>query len=136
MKDRIKIAIKESGYTVKQIALMLGLSYDAFRKGISRGSLNEGYLILLENKTGISKEYILEGVLPIIKSREQIISDFIGSNIVEFLDSIEKEKIISYMCLKEKEFNKIHSFNLFIEKQKVSNKLKEIFSDEEKTKNS
>lgn len=134
MKDRIKEAIKKSGYSTKQIADMLSISYDAFRKAINRGSLNEGYLILLEHKTGISKQYVLDGVHPVIKSREQIISEFVDIDVVELLDSIDKQKIISYILLREKEFIKMESFNLFIDKQKVSKKLKEVISN--KTKDS
>ena len=129
MKDRLKEGIKKSGYSVKEIAELLGLSYDAFRKSINRGSLNEGYLIMLEHKTGISKDYILEGTLPIIKSKEDIVMGFVDNDTIKLLDCIDKEKIISYLLFREKDFSKIESFRLFIEKQKVSKRLKDIFSD-------
>lgn len=130
MKDRLKEGIKKSGYSVKEIAELLGLSYDAFRKSINRGSLNEGYLIMLEHKTGISKDYILEGTLPIIKSKEDIVMGFVDNDTIKFLDCIDKEKIISYLLFREKDFSKIESFRLFIEKQKVSKRLKDILSDD------
>ncbi|MFL0169337.1 hypothetical protein, partial [Tenacibaculum maritimum] len=63
MKKRFKIALNESGLKMKEVAEMLHINYDALRKGIDRGSMNNGYLILLEYKTGISKDYILEGRL-------------------------------------------------------------------------
>lgn len=130
MKDRFKIALKESGFKMKEIAEMLNISYDALRKGIDRSSMNNGYLIMLEYKTGISKEFVLNGTLPVIKSKEAVILSLLDDDIIKLLDNLDKDKIISYLSLREKEFQQKESFGYFIDKQKASKKLRDIIDNE------
>ncbi|CAA0167680.1 hypothetical protein [Tenacibaculum maritimum] len=131
MKKRFKIALNESGLKMKEVAEMLHINYDALRKGIDRGSMNNGYLILLEYKTGISKDYILEGRLPILKNKEDIILSLLDNDIIKLLDGLDKDKIVSYLSLREKEFQKMEVFNFFIEKQQASKRLRDIVEGKE-----
>ncbi|XKW97433.1 hypothetical protein R8G64_02775 [Tenacibaculum maritimum] len=130
-EKRFKIALNESGLKMKEVAEMLHINYDALRKGIDRGSMNNGYLILLEYKTGISKDYILEGRLPILKNKEDIILSLLDNDIIKLLDGLDKDKIVSYLSLREKEFQKMEVFNFFIEKQQASKRLRDIVEGKE-----
>ena len=83
-----------------------------------------------------TKEYLLsfnfEDLLPnkdSIEKRDDYLLNKIENKTLEVLDMIDKEKIISYLLLKEAEFNKFPAFLSFIEKQKTSKRLRKIAKD-------
>ncbi|AXG69573.1 hypothetical protein KORDIASMS9_01796 [Kordia sp. SMS9] len=129
MNDRFKIAIKNSDLSTQKVAESIGLKANTLRKALLRNSLNDGYLILIEQNCGISRKWLKDGVKPIfVDSKENIIKRLIEQNTLEALDKFEKEKIIAYILLKEAEFLKIPAFQSLIDKIKVSAKISDIIN--------
>jgi transcriptional regulator with XRE-family HTH domain len=131
MKERFKEACKLLGLATSDVANMLGMKPDTFRKALNRSSLNDGYLILIEQATGISKNFLKNGTKPIVIEKQDILLQKIEEDSISVLDSIEKEKIVAYLVLKEKDFLNIHSFNAFVEKLKASKRLRNIANKED-----
>jgi len=129
MNERFKIAIKNSDLSTQKVAESIGLKANTLRKALLRGSLNDGYLILIEQNCGISRKWLKDGFEPIfVDSKENVIKRMIEQNTLEALDKFDKEKIIAYILLKESEFLKIPAFQSLIDKIKVSNKISDIIN--------
>ena len=129
MNERFKIAIKNSDLSTQKVAESIGLKANTLRKALLRGSLNDGYLILIEQNCGISRKWLKDGSEPIfVDSKENVIKRMIEQNTLEALDKFDKEKIIAYILLKESEFLKIPAFQSLIDKIKVSNKISDIIN--------
>lgn len=127
LNERFKIAIKNSDLSTQQVAESIGLKANTLRKALLRDSLNDGYLILIEQNCGISKNWLKNGIEPMfVQSKEDIIKETIENNTLEALEKFDKEKIVAYLLLKESEFSKIPSFISLVEKIKVSQKIRDI----------
>ncbi|EDP95083.1 hypothetical protein KAOT1_02069 [Kordia algicida OT-1] len=127
MNERFKLAIKNSDLSTKEVAESVGLKANTLRKALLRNSINEGYLILIEQNCGISKNWLKNGIKPIfVESKENQIKKILEQNTLEALDNFDKEKIIAYILLKESEFLKIPAFQSLIDKMKVSNKISDV----------
>lgn len=127
MNERFKIAIKNSDLSTQKVAESIGLKANTLRKALLRNSLNDGYLILIEQNCGISRNWLKNGEKPIfVDSKENIIKKIIEQNTLDALDKFDKEKIIAYILLKEKEFLAIPAFQSLIDKIKVSQKISDI----------
>ncbi len=126
MREHLKIALKQSGLTNQVISEKLGMKVDTFRKAILKNTLNDGYLILIQQEFGISKNSLLYGEEPIFIDKDDILKTKIDNDVFSVLDKIQPEKIVAYQILKEKEFINLPSFIKFIEKVKVSEKITDI----------
>lgn len=126
MKERFKKAIKLRGYSLKEVAEKIGLKYDTLRKALNRNSINDGYLILIEKEFGISKSWLKKGIEPIFVSKEDILMTKIEEDVFSVLESIDEDKIVAYLLLKETQFIKNKSFMAFVEKLKATKRLIEI----------
>ncbi|MFL0150131.1 hypothetical protein V2632_02450, partial [Tenacibaculum maritimum] len=62
---------------------------------------------------------------------EDIILSLLDNDIIKLLDGLDKDKIVSYLSLREKEFQKMEVFNFFIEKQQASKRLRDIVEGKE-----
>lgn len=128
MREYLKIALKQSDLTNQIIAEKLGMKVDTFRKAVLKNTLNDGYLILIQQEFGISKEWLRYGKEPIFIEKEDILKSEIEDDVFSVLDKIEPEKIVAYQILKEKKFIQLPSFIKFVEKVKVSKKISDIVS--------
>ncbi len=126
MKDRFKEAAKLAGVKIPEIANAVGMKPDTFRRALSRGKINEGYLVLIEKHFKISKEWIKNGLKPILIDQKDILITKIEEDSYSILEKIDPEKIVAYILLKEKMFMDLYSFNLLIEKLKASKRLNDI----------
>jgi len=127
LNERFKIAIKNSDLSTQKVAESIGLKVNTLRKALLRDSLNDGYLILIEQNCGISRKWLKDGTEPMfVQSKEDIIKQTIENNTLEALEKFDKEKIVAYLLLKESEFIKIPSFISLVEKIKVSQRITEI----------
>lgn len=128
MKERFKKAIKEGGYTTKQVAEGIGLKADTLRRALSRNSINDGYLILIQKEFGISSSWLKEGKEPMLIIQEDIIKEKIENDVFAILDNIDPEKIVAYQLLKLNKFQEIPSFVSLVEKIKVSQRISDIIN--------
>lgn len=129
MNERFKIAIKNSDLSTQKVAESIGLKANTLRKALLRNSLNDGYLILIEQNCGISRSWLKDGKEPIfVNSKETVFKNLIEQNTLEALDKFDKEKIIAYILLKETEFRKFSSFQSLIDKMKASDKINDIIN--------
>jgi hypothetical protein len=128
MREYLKIALKQSDLTNQIIAEKLGMKVDTFRKAVLKNTLNDGYLVLIQQEFGISKDWLREGKEPIFIQKEDILKAEIEEDVFSVLDKIEPEKIVAYQILKEKKFTQLQSFIKFVEKVKVSKKISDIVS--------
>jgi hypothetical protein len=133
MKTRFKKATSLLGLKLPEIADGIGVKADTFRRALSRESLNDGYLILLEKKYGISKKWMKEGEEPILIDVVDILTNTIEEDSYSILEKIDPEKIVAYLLLKEKMFTSMDSFNALVEKLKASERLKEIANKHKKS---
>lgn len=128
-KKRVIQAFKLLGLKTSNVAKFLGIKADTLRRAISRGKVNEAYLIILEKEYGIRKDWIKNGEYPIIFDKDKEISNFINasnSDVLNILENIDKEKILAYLILKENEFIKLDSFDSVIKKLNISSQLRNI----------
>ena len=130
MREHLKIALKQSDLTNQVIAEKLGMKVDTFRKAVLKNTLNDGYLILIQQAFGISKEWLRNGKEPIFVDKEDILKTEIEEDVFSVLDKINPEKIVAYQILKEKKFTQLPSFIKFVEKVKVSKKITDIVNKE------
>jgi len=126
MKERFKIAIEEANLTVQQVAESIGLKTDTLRKAINRNSMNDGYLILIQQNCGISKKWLKDGVKPIIVNNINSIEKLFSSDLLNALENVDKDMLVAYMVLRQDQFMKLPSFISFIEKVKVSERISKI----------
>lgn len=126
MKDRFYTALKISGLKLPDIAVGIGLKPDTLRKAIARNSMNDGYLVLIEQKFNISKDWLKEGVKPVMLDINESIVNAIELDAYSMLERIEPEKIVAYILLKESIFKKIPAFVSLIDKLKASQLLEGI----------
>ncbi|WP_430413126.1 helix-turn-helix domain-containing protein [Kordia sp.] len=129
MNDRFKIALKEGNLSTQEVADAIGLKANTLRKAINRNSINDGYLILIEQTCGISKKWLKEGIKPVIVNKVDTLLPFFEEDLLQALESVDKDKIVAYILLKEKEFLKLPSFNALIDKLKVSQRISNIVKD-------
>jgi len=64
LNERFKIAIKNSDLSTQKVAESIGLKVNTLRKALLRDSLNDGYLILIEQNCGISRKWLKDGTEP------------------------------------------------------------------------
>ena len=133
MREYLKIALKQSDLSNKIIAEKLGMKVDTFRKAVLNNSLNDGYLVLIQQEFGISKEWLKNGKEPIFIKKEDILKAKIEEDVFTVLDAIDPEKIVAYQLLKEKKFTKLPSFIKLVEKVKVSQKITDIINKSKNT---
>ena len=130
MNDRFKIALKEGNLSTQKVADAIGLKANTLRKAINRNSLNDGYLILIEQTCGISKNWLRDGIKPVIVNKVDSLLPFFEEDLLQALENVDKDKIVAYILLKEKEFLKLPSFNALIDKFKVSQRIGDILKDQ------
>lgn len=131
MNERFKIALKESDLTTKEVAESIGLKANTLRKAINRNSINDGYLILIEQNCNISKKWLKDGIKPVIvNNKTDSLKELIEDDILKAFESIDKDKFVAYILLREKEFLKLPSFISLIDKIKVSQRISDIVNDE------
>lgn len=130
IKERFKIALEETNLTALKVAEAIGLRADTLRKAINRNSINDGYLILIEQKCGISKKWLKEGIKPVVINRTDSIKKLFDDDLLKALESVDKDMIVAYMLLRQDEFLKLTSFRTFVDKLKISEKISKIIEDE------
>lgn len=126
MKERFKQGCALAECSLAEVAEAIGLKSGTLRKAIDRGSINDGYLVLIEQAFGISRTWIKEGKKPIIIIREENLLNNIQHNALSVLDSIDKNKIIAYLILNENKFLALPAYTDFIKKSAATLKLKGI----------
>jgi len=126
MNERFNIALKEGGLSTKIVAESIGLKANTLRKAINRNSLNDGYLILIQQNCGISRKWLKDGIKPILIDKVETLKSFFDKDLLEALESVDKDKIVAYLLLREEEFLKLPSFNSFVDKLKVSERISDI----------
>ncbi|MBC8755861.1 hypothetical protein H2O64_14380 [Kordia sp. YSTF-M3] len=126
MNERFDIALKEGGLSTKVVAESIGLKANTLRKAINRESLNDGYLILIQQNCGISRKWLKDGIKPILIDKVETLKSFFDKDLLKALESVDKDKIVAYLLLREEEFLKLSSFNSFVDKLKVSQKISDI----------
>lgn len=126
MKERFKIALDEGDTTAQKVAESIGLKADTLRKAINRNSINDGYLILIERNCGISKKWLKDGIKPVFVKNINSIEQLFSSDLLQALESVDKDMLVAYMVLRQDEFLKLPSFNSFVEKLKVSDRISKI----------
>jgi len=128
MRERLKIALKQGELSNQMIAERLGMKVDTFRKAVLKDTLNDGYLILIQQEFGISKEWLRNGKEPIFIFKEDILKEKIEDDVFAILDQIDPEKIVAYQLLKETKFTTLPSFIKLVEKVKVSQRITDILN--------
>lgn len=126
MRERFKIALKQGKLSNQMIAERLGMKVDTFRKAVLKDTLNDGYLILVQQEFGISKEWLRHGEKPVFISKEAILKEKIEADVFAILDQIDPEKIVAYQLLKETKFTQLPSFVKLVEKVKISQRITDI----------
>ncbi|OEK05995.1 hypothetical protein A8C32_19380 [Flavivirga aquatica] len=116
MKKRWNKALNLGGHKLTDIAKGIDMKSDTLRKAIYRESINDGYLVLIEQNFGISKTWIKEGKKPILINKEEALINKIEEDSYYILEKIDPEKIVAYLLLREKMFTKLGSFNNLVEK--------------------
>ncbi|MBC8753921.1 hypothetical protein H2O64_04515 [Kordia sp. YSTF-M3] len=130
MRERLKIALKQGKLSNQMIAERLGIKVDTFRKAVLKDTLNDGYLILIQQEFGISKEWLRNGKEPVFISKEDVLKEKIEDDVFAILDQIDPEKIVAYQLLKENKFTALPSFVKLVEKVKISKRISDIVNKE------
>lgn len=129
MNERFDIALKQGNLTTKIVAESIGLKANTLRKAVNRESLNDGYLILIQQNCGISRKWLKDGIKPVLIDKEATLKSFFDNDLLEALESVDKDKIVAYLLLREEEFLKLSSFNSLVDKLKVSERISDIVNN-------
>ncbi|MFK7749247.1 MAG: hypothetical protein AB8B65_12700 [Kordia sp.] len=130
MKERFKIAFDELNLNAQKVADALGIKADTFRSAIRRGSINDGYLILIEQKCGISKKWLKDGIRPIKVNHTESLEQLFETDLLNALENVDKDILVAYLVLRQDDFLKLPSFNLFFDKLRISEKISKIVDNE------
>ncbi|QHI38675.1 hypothetical protein IMCC3317_40690 [Kordia antarctica] len=128
MNERFDIALKEGNLTTKIVAESIGLKANTLRKAVSRESINDGYLILIQQNCGISRKWLKDGIKPVLIDKVETLKSFFDNDLLKALESVDKDKIVAYLLLREEDFLKLSSFNSFVDKLKTSERISHIIN--------